>query len=138
MLEDQSLSMLSCVVVDELHMVGDQDRGYQLELLLTKLRYAAAACEGDPAGGGDEYPPEDCLAEGLQVVGMSATLPNVDVVARWTGWEGGGARGRRAGGGLSARSIYRLAPPWPASQHLRLEAHGEAPQPRTTSAPAGG
>ena len=98
MLEDQTLSMLSCVVVDELHMVGDQDRGYQLELLLTKLRYAAAACEGEPGGGGgggEEYPPEDCLAEGLQVVGMSATLPNVDIVARWVDLSEGRARARR-------------------------------------------
>jgi hypothetical protein len=64
MLEDQSLGMLSCVVVDELHMVGDQDRGYQLELLLTKLRFnqmssaAAAAAAPSPGplggpGGGD-------------------------------------------------------------------------------------
>jgi DNA polymerase theta len=38
MLEEECLEQLSCVVVDELHMVGDEDRGYLLELLLTKLR----------------------------------------------------------------------------------------------------
>ncbi|PRW44411.1 helicase and polymerase-containing TEBICHI isoform X1 [Chlorella sorokiniana] len=74
MLEDQTLGLLSCLVVDELHMVGEDGRGYQLELLLTKLRYAAAAC--DDADG-------DYLSEGLQIVGMSATLPNVDKVAKW-------------------------------------------------------
>lgn len=36
-------------------------------------RYAAAAC--DDADG-------DYLSEGLQIVGMSATLPNVDKVAK--------------------------------------------------------
>ncbi len=40
MLEDQTLGLLSCLVVDELHMVGEEERGYQLELLLTKLRWA--------------------------------------------------------------------------------------------------
>lgn len=43
MLEEECLEQLSCVVVDELHMVGDEDRGYLLELLLTKLRYCSAA-----------------------------------------------------------------------------------------------
>ena len=33
-------SVLGVVVVDELHMVGDQHRGYLLELLLTKVRFA--------------------------------------------------------------------------------------------------
>lgn len=37
LLAAQALDTLSCLVVDELHMVGDQERGYQLELLLTKL-----------------------------------------------------------------------------------------------------
>ncbi|KAJ9515568.1 hypothetical protein QJQ45_021670, partial [Haematococcus lacustris] len=40
MLEEDSLGQLGALVVDELHMVGDDDRGYLLELLLTKLRYA--------------------------------------------------------------------------------------------------
>jgi superfamily II helicase len=39
MLEEECLEQLCCVVVDELHMVGDEDRGYLLELLLTKLRW---------------------------------------------------------------------------------------------------
>jgi DNA polymerase theta len=43
MMEDDCLGQLSAVVVDELHMVGDDDRGYLLELLLTKLRQAACA-----------------------------------------------------------------------------------------------
>jgi DNA polymerase theta len=49
MLEDDTLGQLGCVVVDELHMVGDDDRGYLLELLLTKLRCAVieqTACRG--------------------------------------------------------------------------------------------
>lgn len=41
MLEDDTLGHLGSVVVDELHMVGDDDRGYLLELLLTKLRSGA-------------------------------------------------------------------------------------------------
>lgn len=38
LLAEQALDVLSCIVVDELHMVGDEERGYQLEILLTKLR----------------------------------------------------------------------------------------------------
>lgn len=85
LLEDSTVGILSCVVIDELHMVGDEERGYQLELLLTKLRYAGAAAydseeealTGQPIG----------LEEGIQIVGMSATLPNVDAVATWLGAE---------------------------------------------------
>ncbi|GFH17426.1 uncharacterized protein HaLaN_14063 [Haematococcus lacustris] len=78
MLEEDSLGQLGALVVDELHMVGDDDRGYLLELLLTKLRYATFTMTVDReedmgcGGGGRE--------EGVQVVGMSATMPNVDQV----------------------------------------------------------
>ena len=48
-------------MIDELHMVGDPQRGYLLELLLTKLR--------SHNKGGSQ----------VQIVGMSATIPNIDV-----------------------------------------------------------
>ena len=44
----------------------------------TACRYAAAACDGEAeAEGGEEY-----LSEGLQIVGMSATLPNIECLAK--------------------------------------------------------
>lgn len=55
--------------------VGDASRGYLLELLLTKLRYATAAVK-----------PEDvATGEGVQIIGMSATMPNASAVAGWLG-----------------------------------------------------
>lgn len=68
-IEEERLSDLGIVVVDELHMINDPHRGYQLELMLTKLRYMSAVYE-------------DSSTE-VQIVGMSATMPNGDQVANW-------------------------------------------------------
>lgn len=64
--------------------VGDQSRGYLLELLLTKLRYASGegnseSSSGESSGTSSKGDP----AHGLQIVGMSATMPNVAAVADW-------------------------------------------------------
>jgi DNA polymerase theta len=37
LIEEDQLDILSCIVVDELHMLGTESRGYLLELMLTKL-----------------------------------------------------------------------------------------------------
>merc|ERR1719354_697226 len=42
LMEERNIKSLSCVVVDELHMVGDPGRGYLLELLLTKIRFVTS------------------------------------------------------------------------------------------------
>lgn len=45
LVEADRLHELAIVVVDELHMLGDADRGAHLELLLTKLLYVSTATE---------------------------------------------------------------------------------------------
>ncbi|KAM0196672.1 hypothetical protein ACHAPI_005848 [Fusarium lateritium] len=80
-IDDCSISKLRAVVLDELHMVDDDQRGYLLELVATKLL---------------------SLEQPVQIVGMSATLPvcsmldsshissltwgqNMDMMAQWLG-----------------------------------------------------
>ena len=64
--------------------IGLQDRGYLLELLLTKLRYASEVNAEQPAGSAN---PVASLNNGLQIIGMSATMPNASDVAQWLGAE---------------------------------------------------
>ncbi|OMO91013.1 hypothetical protein COLO4_18706 [Corchorus olitorius] len=85
LLEEGRLSEIGIIVIDELHMVGDQHRGYLLELLLTKLRYAAGEGMSESSSGessGSSSGKAD-PSHGLQIVGMSATMPNVEAVADW-------------------------------------------------------
>ena len=56
-------NLLSMVVVDELHMLVDRSRGFLLEVLLSKLKFL--------------------LGTDVQVVGMSATLPQMEDLATW-------------------------------------------------------
>lgn len=56
--------VLGTVVVDELHLAGDGSRGYLLEVMLSKVLFVATS---------------------VQVVGLTATLPNVEDMAKWLG-----------------------------------------------------
>ncbi|XP_058066112.1 DNA polymerase theta [Anopheles bellator] len=64
--QPDGLAVLGLVVVDEVHLISDTSRGYILELLLTKVRFVARR---------SQLP--------IQIVCMSATLPNVELLARW-------------------------------------------------------
>ncbi|XP_044140055.1 DNA polymerase theta isoform X2 [Bufo gargarizans] len=73
LIEENRIDLLGMMVVDELHMLGDSHRGYLLELLLTKIQYVTqktAAKKKDPG-------------KAVQIVGMSATLPNLRLLASW-------------------------------------------------------
>ncbi|XP_034371446.1 DNA polymerase theta [Arvicanthis niloticus] len=77
LIEENKMELLGIVVVDELHMLGDSHRGYLLELLLTKICYVtrkSASCQADSAS---------TLSNAVQIVGMSATLPNLQLMASW-------------------------------------------------------
>lgn len=56
------LSKLGCVVLDEIHLVDQADRGPTLEMVVAKLRR---------------------LTANLQVVALSATIANPDALATW-------------------------------------------------------
>jgi replicative superfamily II helicase len=49
-----------------MHLIGDEQRGYLLELLLTKIKYISRK-----------------LKTQVQVIGMSATFPNLGQLAAW-------------------------------------------------------
>ncbi|ETN46287.1 uncharacterized protein HMPREF1541_00471 [Cyphellophora europaea CBS 101466] len=61
-IEEGRIHQLGIVVLDELHMVDDEGRGYIMELMATKLL---------------------TLQSGIQIIGMSATLSNPEVLAEW-------------------------------------------------------
>ena len=62
------LNEIGIIVVDELHWIGESNRGYLLELLLSKIMY---------------YNRLKTCSQPVQIIGMSATIPNLDQVAQW-------------------------------------------------------
>jgi POLQ-like helicase len=61
--EGGRLDEIGLIVVDELHMVGDENRGYSLEMLLAKVNFQ-----------------KDVK---IQIIGMSATISNLLEIARF-------------------------------------------------------
>jgi len=56
------LSQITCMVLDEVHLIGSENRGATLEMLITKLRFTR---------------PE------LQIIALSATIGNPHQLAEW-------------------------------------------------------
>lgn len=90
LLEENSIHQLGLVIVDELHMIGDHHRGYLLELLLTKLmfvhkKYQKMSSHNGDGSGKPSGELGHCLSQStsVQLIGMSATLPNLSTLASW-------------------------------------------------------
>ncbi|KAL0781484.1 hypothetical protein CaCOL14_002819 [Colletotrichum acutatum] len=63
-IDDCTIKHLKSVVLDELHMIDDDHRGYLMELMGTKLL---------------------SLPQPVQIIGMSATMSNISLLATWLG-----------------------------------------------------
>lgn len=92
LLEENGTHQLGVVIVDELHMIGDHHRGYLLELLLTKLMFVHQKYQkvlppppmnSDPVNGEPNSGSALSLSTSVQLIGMSATLPNLGTLASW-------------------------------------------------------
>ncbi|XP_035788115.1 helicase POLQ-like [Anopheles albimanus] len=62
LVEESRANEIGLIVIDELHMIGEPRRGACLEMLITKVQ---------------------ALRAGIQIVGMSATIGNLNEVARF-------------------------------------------------------
>lgn len=82
LIEEGRIDELGLVVFDEMHMLCQQQRGYLLEILGTKIKYASN--------------------NKVQMVGMSATLPNLVDLGNW----------------LNASCYYRNFRPVILSEHV--------------------
>lgn len=80
-MEERASKMPGVVVIDELHMLDDENRGYILELMASKLL---------------------SLSDDVQLIGMSATLNNPELLAKW----------------LRARFYVSKYKPVPVEEHL--------------------
>ncbi|HJJ36019.1 MAG TPA: ATP-dependent DNA helicase [Methanocorpusculum sp.] len=56
------IRQVSLLVVDEIHLIGDESRGATLEMVIAKLRY---------------------LSPSIQIIGLSATMGNPEDLAKW-------------------------------------------------------
>lgn len=66
LLEQNKLDTIGVVVVDEVHLISDPNRGYILELLLAKILFCSRK-----------------LQQNIQIITMSATLPNTELLTNW-------------------------------------------------------
>ena len=65
----ENLSMFGLIIVDELHMVGDKQRGYHLDIFLSKILYMKDA---------------GMLSTNIQLVGLSTSLEkDKEILTRW-------------------------------------------------------
>ena len=65
----ENLSEIGLIIVDELHMVGDKQRGYHLDILLSKILYMKDV---------------GVLSTNIQLVGLSTSLEkDKEILTRW-------------------------------------------------------
>lgn len=65
---EELFNAISCIVIDEFHLIGCKMKGYFIESIITKILYAKEVTKTE---------------DNIQIIGLSATLPNLDEIAEW-------------------------------------------------------
>jgi DNA polymerase theta len=72
---------IGCIVVDEMHILGDSFNGFLLEILISKIKLL----EIKSSTFLKNNQIDDKKLIKIQLIGMSATVGNIDQLARWFG-----------------------------------------------------
>ncbi|KAG2382279.1 hypothetical protein C9374_005481 [Naegleria lovaniensis] len=91
LVKENRIHELGCVVIDELHMLGEGDRGQLLENLLTKILYiqrekknVEIIIDDTPIFEQNSEKSSTTIEKvSIQIIGMSATIPNLESIAQW-------------------------------------------------------
>lgn len=68
--------IIGTVVVDEIHLVADPQKGDLIMVMLSKIMFENVQMENSP----DSFHSD---SQRIQIIGMSATLPNLKLIAQW-------------------------------------------------------
>lgn len=82
---------IGLMIIDEIHLIGDESRGPTLEMILTQQiqqqQQQKRRQKGSPPSKGstDAPPPPPPPPPKMQIVGLSATVSNDEEIAKWLG-----------------------------------------------------
>ena len=92
-IEEGCYRLIDIVVIDELHMILDGHRGYQIEYILSKLK-ALEKLEQERIEEGKRWDGEQVSADQwdketkkFQIISMSATMGRSENLMKWLDWE---------------------------------------------------
>jgi DNA polymerase theta len=85
LVEEDRLGELGSVVVDEIHFVGEPDRGCGLELLIARIVHHNKRVTTTVADTSTVSTVETAVRSRIQLIGFTATLsrPSLEAVAKW-------------------------------------------------------
>ncbi|XP_061514383.1 probable ATP-dependent DNA helicase HFM1 [Anopheles gambiae] len=83
--DDQSVACvlrpIRLCLIDEIQIMNDSDRGANLELVISRMKYIDSRLRRGDAPGGE-------MLQSIRFIAVSACIPNVDDFARWLASEG--------------------------------------------------
>jgi ATP-dependent DNA helicase HFM1/MER3 len=72
------VSAIKLLMVDEIHFIADEERGATLEAIVCRMKYISSWNQQQGRA-------EGCVVRPLRIVGVSASVPNLEDVGRWLG-----------------------------------------------------